>query len=216
MPHLSLSLSRFATRQGNESNMQRLAYAILFLFAVLAALSGTAHSEVMPDEAFIRELDDADLVFRETLLKDFAPAPIIENRHMNYELAASLDQPRLEIRYAIRTYDPSPREAEVSPENMAEPMFTTTLLNITQQDSDILESAAFAPDSVKNEFNADWGASAVIIPKAEFSGGDFDRCMVVFIYKERAGAFMFYLYNSATQEAAMRGWDGVFYALRFR
>ena len=195
--------------------MQRFAWARMLLVAVVATLAGAANCEVMPDETFIRELDDGGLVFRETLLKDFAPAPIIDNEHMNYELAARRAQPDLEIRYAIRTFDPSPREPTVAPEAMAGPMLTATLLNITAQQSDILDFTEFPPDAVKNEFNADWGATALVIPKKEFSA-DFDTCMVVYIYKKRVGAFMFYLFNSTSQDAAIKGWQDVYYALRFR
>jgi hypothetical protein len=195
--------------------MKRPALAVLFLVAALASLVGVTHAEVVPNEPFIRALDEAGFIFRETLLNDYTTAPITENEHMNYELAARRDKPGLEIRYAIRTFDPSPREASVLPETMAEPLFLTTTLNIARRESDILNSTVFPSDSVKNEFNADWGASAIVIPKKEFAG-NFDRCMVVFIYKKRAGAFMFYLFNSRTQQAALTELQGVFYALRFR
>jgi hypothetical protein len=98
---------------------------------------------------------------------------------------------------------------------MAEPMFLTTVLNVARREADILASNAFSPDAVKNEFNADWGATAMLIPKKEFAG-KFDRCVVVFIWKKRAGAFVFYLFNSGAQQEVLREMNGIFYALRFR
>jgi hypothetical protein len=190
-------------------------YAVLLLVATLTSLGGATHAEVIPNEPFIRAIDDAGLTFRETILKHYDTTRITDNEHMNYELAVRLEKPRLEIRYAIRAFDPSPREPSVRPETMAEPMFQMVALNIARRESDVLNSTIFPSAAVKDEFNADWGASAIVIPKKEFAG-TFDRCLIVYIYKKRAGAFVFYLFNRQRQEAALIKVNDVFYALRFR
>lgn len=190
---------------------------VLLLIFVCADL----HSQVALDAAFLQALDQNGLTFRETALADYNPTRIVNNPHMNYELAVRSRKVPLEIRYAIRRYDPSPREAAVRPELEAQAEFMAVLLNIgtpanpKDPTSAILNSTEFEPKAVKNDFNAEWGATALVNPKKEFAGG-FDRCMVVYIYRKRVGGYIFYMFKDTQMQSALEEIEKVFTTMRFR
>ena len=200
------------------SEGMRLVRAPLILVALMALFPGDARAQVALNEDFIQELQENGLTFRETNLKDYKIAPITANEDMNYEIAVRSKKVPLEVRYAIRRFDPAPNEASVPPESMGPAMFQTVVLNVARRSANdlyVLGTTTFTADNVNHDFGADWGASALVVPEKEFAGG-VDRCMVVFIYKKRAGAFMFYLYNSRNQDVALNEVKGIFTTLRFR
>jgi hypothetical protein len=217
---MSTKIDHFAIARHGAPDWLHSLRSLLVLFAILSAsLGSTAHAQVVPNEEFLRELQDGGLAFRETDLKDYSMAPIVDNPHMDYEFAVRSKKMPLEIRFAVRREDPSPKEAvSIDPEVLWRPMFEAVLLNIargTPQKSEILGATEFRAEDVKKEFNAGWGATATVVPKKEFASS-FDRCMVVLISTKRAGAFTFYLFNSRGLDAAMKELDVVFHTLRFR
>ncbi len=185
-----------------------------FLCLAFSCVPTAGHAQIAVGAEFVNSLNENGLTFRDTALKDYATTQIRSNPHMNYELAVTSKKLPLEIRYAIRRYDPSPKGGSVAPELAARAIFTATILNIAR-DNGILNSAAFEAKDVQSDFNAEWGSSALVIPKNEFARG-FDRCMVVYIYRKRAGAFMFYLFNNQGSNAALQELGSVFTVLRFR
>ena len=191
----------------------------LLVFAMLCgSWPAIATGQVILNEQFLRELQDNGLTFSETTLKDYTIAPIIENPHMDYELAVRSKRIPLEIRYAVRRYDQLSKKGSVPVESMPKPTFEVVLLNVARGDdkkSDILSAVEFKTEDVKKEFNADWGASALLVPKKEFSSA-FDRCMVVSISRKRSSAFIFYLFNNTNKDAALNELNDVFHVLRFR
>jgi hypothetical protein len=191
----------------------RFCVAALLLFTPRMALA-----QVSLSEDFLDELQENDLTFNETDFKDFAPAPIVDNPDMNYELAAR-SPTGLEVRYAIRRFDPKKGEPTAGGvEAIAKPMFETVVLNVAVEDpkgSEVLGSTEFPSESVKSDFNADWGASALVVPRKTFARG-FDRCMVVSVTKKRVNAFIFYLFDSRRQEEAMQEIGPIFTTLHFR
>jgi hypothetical protein len=212
---IEASVAAFRAALGWLSGLHHL----LLVLAMLSGLwPGIAAAQVVLNEQFLRELQDNALAFSETSLGDYTAAPIIDNPHMEYELAVRSKRMPLEIRYAVRQFDQLPTEGSVPVEAMAQPTFEAVLLNVAR-DSDkgsgILSATKYRADDVRKEFNADWGASALLVPKKEFSS-DFDRCMVVFISKKRASAFIFYLFNNKNMDAALKELGGVFHVLRFR
>lgn len=188
--------------------------APVFLLLAVACLPTAMYPQISPGADFLQSLDENGLTFHEAALKDYSAAQIHSNPHMSYELAASSRKLRLEIRYAIRRYDPSPKSPSVAPDLEARGIFIATMLNVARENG-VLNSAAFNPKDVQNDFGAEWGSSALVIPKIEFARG-FDRCMIVYIYRKHAGALMFYLFNSRGAEAALQEMGTVFTTLRFR
>jgi hypothetical protein len=183
---------------------------------VLAFVPAAIHAQVALNAQFSQELEENGLKFRETALMGYTATPISANPHMNYELAVRSKKLPLEIRYAIRRWPPSFQTADD-----ASIMLDATLLNIAKATdrkdpaSGILNSVKFDTKAVRNDFNAEWGATALVIPKKEFAAG-FDRCMVVYIFRKQTGAYMFYLFNDQGKETAMEEIGKIFTILQFR
>jgi hypothetical protein len=193
---------------------------VVSVIVLLAAASAPAriHAQISLNPQFVRSLDENGLTFRETALQNYSPAQITANPHMNYELAVRSRKVPLEIRYAIRRYDESPKVATAKPELVARAIFQAVMLNIAQdggRETGVLDSTEFDAKDVQHDFNAEWGATALVIPKSEFARG-FDRCMIVYVYRKRGGAFTFYLFNNQGAVAAMKEVEAVFTILRFR
>ena len=194
----------------------------ILLAALLSFGTNTAHADLALPEPFIEALAEAGLAFNEEAFEAFGIAPIAENPHMDYELAVRSKKIPLEIRFAIRRYDPSPKVEDVGPEMMQRAVFSPVLMNIaewrgrgSERTPMIIKSSVYDENAVQAEFNANWGETGIVVPKKEFAG-NFDRCMVVFIAKQRTQAFIFYLFNSKDTESAMAELEPVFYTLRFR
>lgn len=127
----------------------------------------------------------------------------IENRQMNYEYALKHPTKRFEVRYAIRPLDSmiidykahmkTKKEGDIfiNPNKFYESSLQATLLNISG--GELPEITVFGSKAVKDEFNADWGATAFVNVGEEF-GQDYKFCMVVALHKDDLGdAYYFYL-----------------------
>jgi hypothetical protein len=219
-------MKRLAFKSASPVNWASPSYSLSLWKVLLAALlsfgTNTAHADMVLPEPFIEALGESGLVFDEAVFQAFENAPVAENPDMDYELAVRSTKIPLEIRYAIRRWDPSPKEPNVDLEAMKQGVFDPVLLNIakwtgrgSKKNPMILNSAVFGGEDVRTEFNADWGETALVVPREEWARG-FDRCMIVFTHKQRTHAFAFYLFNNKDFESAMAELGPVFYALRFR
>ncbi len=146
---------------------------------------------------------------------------IIKNNDMNYDYAIKKADSDFELRYAIRPirfkkYENTKIQEEIESQvpfrnSQYYIILQTTILNITGGNE--YEIQAFNKDAVKNEFNADWGASAFIELNSDFGKG-YKYCMVVAIHKDNvADAYYFYLSN--TKENISENMDPLFHTLRF-
>ncbi len=72
----------------------------------------------------------------------------------------------------------------VNPNNLYQQSFKTALLNISG--GSLPTYTMFSPHAAKNEFNADWGANAVVKVENEL-GNNYKYCFFVFIHKENIG-----------------------------
>ena len=79
----------------------------VLLVTLLSGGANTAHADLALPEAFIEALAEAGLLFNEQAFEAFEIVPIPDNPHMDYELAVRSKDFPLEIRYALRRYDPS-------------------------------------------------------------------------------------------------------------
>ena len=192
--------------------------ARLCVAALLLLVPRFADAQVALSEEFLDELQENDLTFNEANLKDFAPAPIHDNPDMNYELAAR-SPTELEIRYAVRRFDPKPDQPAAGGfDTLAKAEFIAVVYNVAidnPNQSGVLGSTDFPAESVKHDFNAEWGGSALVIPRKTFARG-FDRCMIVSVARKRAHAYMFYLFSSSRQQEALQELGPIFTTLHFR
>lgn len=166
--------------------------------------------------------------------ENFDTVPVYPNPDMTYDLAIKSKTDSFEIRYAIRplreriahfekmaadTSNGNKVFASAHPNKMYQAVFTTVLLNTSSQPRAAVTPAiprfgAFKPEAVKNEFNADWGATSGYVPRATFDS-HYKNCMTVTLHKDDAAdVYVFYLYNN--KETMMRLMPSTFQAIRFK
>ena len=150
--------------------------------------------------------------------------PIITNEQMNYEYALRYPENNFEVRYAIRPLDllieehneneknKNPGDIYIHPNKLHKSLLQATILNISG--GQLPQIQQFDTNSVKSEFNADWGATTFVAVGKEF-GQDYKYCMVVALHKEDIGdAYYFYLAN--TKDNFNDLMEPIFYSLKFR
>lgn len=130
----------------------------------------------------------------------------IENMQMNYEFALKHPRKNFEVRFAIRPMDSSlalyQREVKkgsvmVHPNKWTETVFMATMMNIAiggESSGNMPNITAFNSAAVKNEFNADWGATCYTQLGPEFGGKVYKHCIAFTIHKDNLGdAYVFFI-----------------------
>jgi hypothetical protein len=156
-----------------------------------------------------------------TIPEGFIESKIIDNDDMGYEYAIKYPDRDFELRYSIRPIrykqyanDTVQNEME-SQRGFRNTKYVTILhtiiLNITGGVDYAVQ--AFDPQAVKNEFNANWGATTFVELNSGFGKG-FKYCMIVTIHKKDvADAYYFYLSN--TKEKFSENMEPLFHTLKF-
>jgi hypothetical protein len=128
----------------------------------------------------------------------------VKNEKMTWDLAYLNPIEKLEIRYAIRPMDIKLKEYQeqasksdsseiIHPNKFYQRAFKDVLHNISDGQSS--EYSVFSPIAIKNEFNADWGATALVNVGKEFET-DYKFCYIIFIHKDNIGdAYIYCLAN---------------------
>ncbi len=181
---------------------------------------------------FNSALEEGFLYFK--MPENFDTVPVYPNPDMTYDLAIKSKTDSFEIRYAIRplreriahfekmaadTSNGNKVFANAHPNKMYQTVFTTVLFNTSSQPQEAVTPAiprfgAFKPEAVKNEFNANWGATSGYVPRATFDS-HYKNCMTVTLHKDDAAdVYVFYLYNN--KETMMRLMPSTFQAIRFK
>jgi hypothetical protein len=151
----------------------------------------------------------------------FIESKIIENDDMGYEYAIKYPDKDFELRYAVRpirykvyandTVRKEMEDQRAFRNSAYATIFKTVMLNITSGVEYKIQ--AFDVTSVKNEFNADCGATSFVDLNSDFGKG-FKYCMMVTIHKDDvADAYYFYLSNS--KENFSENMKPLFHTLRF-
>jgi len=192
-----------------------------FLAGLLFLILCSFKTDNLP-KTFTELLDRANLVF--TKPDGFEETKIIKNRQMNYEYALKHPKKKFEVRYAIRPLDnllsdyeekeknKNTGDINIHPNKLYSSLLQATALNISG--GQFTEVTEFDKQAVKNEFNADWGASTFVQVGKEF-GQDYKYCMMVAIHKDNLGdAYFFYL--SDTREDFDKLMSPAFYSLKFK
>ncbi len=180
---------------------------------IFSSVSGQNYAE------FISILDDCGMNF--TKPDGIEESIIIDNYDMEYEYALKYSDKDFEVRYSIRpiTYKNYANEdlknemedLRLFRNSQYKIIFQTVILNITGGVDYNIQ--VFNNDAVKNEFNADWGATTFVELNSDF-GKDFKYCLIVAIHKnDVADAYYFYLANS--KENFMDYAKPLYYTLQF-
>lgn len=173
-------------------------------------------------KTFTDLLNRGKLTFQEPA--GFVKTPTIENSQMNYEYAIKHPKKNFEVRYAIRPLDNLLRDHEekeknkksgdihIHPNKLCSSLLQMTTLNISG--GQLPEVTVFDKEAVKQEFNADWGATTFVEVGKEF-GQEYKYCMIVAIHKDNfADAYFFYL--SDTKDGFDELMNPAFHSLNFK
>ncbi len=193
----------------------------LIITATILLVLTSFKSENLPS-TFVSMLASGKLTFEKPI--DYKEVKIIENRQMNYEYAIKHTKENFEVRYAIRPLgklmdeyeekmkNKGPLDIYISPNNWYSTLFMATAMNVSGgQEPNIIE---FDKEAVKNEFNADWGATTLVEVGKEF-GQKYKYCILVAIHKDNfADAYYFYLSNK--KELISELMEPIFHSMKFQ
>ena len=191
---------------------------ILLLFTALTAFKANNLPEL-----FTAQLTRAQMTF--TLPEGYTEVPLVKNSQMNYEFALKYPGKNFEVRYAIRPMDTlllqfaasekskKPGDVNISPNKLYGALYQATVLNIAGTGV-LPQISAFDKTAVKNEFNADWGATSVCVPGGAFGKG-YKYCLAIAIHKDNIGdAYCFYLGDNQQDMQSLI--EPIFHALKFK
>lgn len=194
---------------------------ILTIGLLFVALSSFA-SDNHPPKDFTDLLERAGMMFQ--MPQGLIECATIENRQMNYEFALKHQNKKFEVRYAIRPLSQlirdykekekskKPGEIVINPNTFYNSLFQATVLNISG--GVLPKFSIFDKASVKNDFNADWGATTFVKVGKEF-GQEYNYCMVVTIHKDDLGdAYIFYMADNI--DVAIELAESAFFSLKFK
>ncbi|MFC5684658.1 hypothetical protein ACYE2N_00205 [Flavobacterium sp. MAHUQ-51] len=157
--------------------------------------------------------------------KEYLETAVIPNNQMNYDFAIKHKEKEFEIRFAIHPLDDrmknyldkekSKKSGEINknPNELYQASFLAIAMNVSGVFDKIPRTSTYRPESIKAEFNADWGAMAMVETGKEFSTV-YKYCLIVAIHKDNiADAYYFYLAND--QQTLKELIQPVFHTLKF-
>ncbi|WP_316811659.1 hypothetical protein [Pedobacter heparinus] len=208
-------------------------FILLFLTAGMANAQSSENAQIALTDTFKNVLDLAHMSF--TIPKDAIPVPVVKNKQMHYEYAITFKDQPFEVRYAVSPMGYSVAEAYtggkgITPrpigatanDEMAKAIAFVVATNVGGGIGDPnIKTGYFPAESVKKEFNADWGGTTLVELKNNSFGTDYKYCIMTTLHKnDLASAYVFYL--SDTKENLMKlltnliAKTGAFYALKFK
>ena len=193
------------------------------LFTVLLFITLTAFKADNLPPLFSSLLTRAQMTF--VAPEGYTEVQPVQNGQMNYEYALKYPGKNFEVRYAIRPLDTllqqflteeknkKPGDVNISPNKLYSALYKATVLNIAGTGV-LPQISAFDKTAVKNEFNADWGATSVCAPGGTFGKG-YKYCLAIAIHKDNIGdAYCFYLGDNQQDMQSLI--EPIFHALRFK
>jgi hypothetical protein len=127
----------------------------------------------------------------------------IKNIQINYDYALKITNENAEVRYAIQPmdsllaqYDNAKKKGNdmSNPNQLSKTIFVTVLLNIGMGSSGTPEINRLDSLTLKNEYNADFGVTAIVNLGKDFGGESYKYCTVLMIHKDFIGdACIFYV-----------------------
>ncbi len=159
----------------------------------------------LPDD-FALLLNQAGIEFFEPLEAGYKDIALPENDYHNCQLAIRSNQEHLQIRYFILPWNEED-PATTQPNLIAFRALTSIATNADEAIISVIQPDV---ETLREDFNADWGVIYFFRPKPGFSDQPF--CRMIAICKEGQGtAFIFYLFDDPNNEAL----DMRYLALRF-
>jgi len=132
----------------------------------------------------------------------FEAVPVVANERWAYQHAIRSSEAKLEIRYAA-----------LPPDEDYESLFAATALKLDRE-GQLRGIGTFPYDSVREEFNADWGGALSIDVHPAFAQG-YAKGLAVLIHRDGVGNGLFVGLFDELEGQVEWEWDRAFHALRF-
>ena len=177
---------------------------ISFLLASLFYLP--LMSQIELSNNFLTLLDEAQIDFIYPIEGKYKAITVPSKPYEKYDFAMLSRKEKIEIRYSIRPFE---EKNWVSIAPHAEAMRLVTHLASNDENA-VISTTTIKPESLQENFNADWGIVSIFRPKERFSSRK--QCKLLALHKEGIGtAFVFFLFDDSTIEL-----DNRFLALQFQ
>jgi len=198
-------------------------FNLLLLLIILLSFtnSGFSQTNELPND-FKKLLKRANMTF--DMPSGLVEAEIIDNYQMGYQYALKYPDKKFEVRYSINPLD---NDLERYEEGLKEDGTSTALhpndyyrssiyaiiANVSDGKVQSPDFVTFPKESVKKEFNADWGAT-MMIEVGETFGQDYKYCLIVALHKDnQADAYYFYLGDNPEEFPELM--QEMYYSLKF-
>lgn len=169
----------------------------VLIFIILTAFTS---DNLIPKE-FSTLLSRAKLTFIKP--DEMIETDCIKNMQMNYDYALKKINENAEVRYAIQPMDSLLARNDIAqkkgsnvinPNQLSKTIFVTVLMNIGMGSNGTPEINRLDSLTLKNEYNADYGMTAIVNLGKDFGGESYKYCAVLMIHKDFIGdACIFYL-----------------------
>jgi hypothetical protein len=195
---------------------------VLFLLASCSLLFISSFKPGTLPALFADRLNRAKMTFAAP--DGFIEVPVVKNGQMHYEYALKDTSKNFEVRYSVAPLDSvfiqfnamqkdGNTHMVIGPNQLYYGAFVTTMANISNGTA--RHVGPFPADAVKNEFNADWGASSFCEVAGDFGKG-YKYCTAVAIHKDNlADAYYFYLGNNLSDFTPNK-LIPIFHAMKFK
>jgi hypothetical protein len=185
---------------------------------------------VAQDDPFKARMDESwnslkattfsDLVKANSLVfampENFEEIKVKRNYDVFYQYAIKDKLSNFEIRIFVRSFkDDFKDTTRFNPNKFSYNFLVTMALEASGNVlPDIPQIDQFPKEAVKNEFNADWGATTAFVPKSEFGKG-FNFCSVNSLRRDGVcQVYIFYMFDNVPEQRALM--QKGFYVLRFK
>jgi len=163
-------------------------------------------AQIKFSEELSEELAATGLEIIQPLEARYKTIRLPKNRYLKCDYGIWSRKEKLEIRYAIQAVDPNSRAALV-PHVKA---FSMANHLATNNQEAVISKLSISPESLEEDFNADYGEVYIFQPKSGFSEKFY--CQMLALYKEGKGmVYVFFLFDNPNNEAL----DYRFQAVRF-
>ena len=186
-----------------------------YFFYIYLCLSIFASFAIAQDSTFHNKLNRYSLSFK--MPTGFKKVPVKENRDVVYDYAVRNETGTFEIRYRVLPIDTSTavlNETRVNPNRIFSSMLVAMMLNISG--GKMGNHGFFDSSAVKEEFNANSGATGFVEVNSAFGEG-YSFCMINVIHRDDiADAYIFYLFNDKSEVVKTLNREDVFHAFKFK
>lgn len=171
---------------------------------------------VMVPTEFYKLLKLAHMKFRLPADFDSVEVDVEKCRDVNYCHALKHRTKKLEVRYVIIPYHSRLEKSEevIEGSDVAYKISSSSIITaIAGNESNVIKTVEFRPADVKEEFNADWGASSVVRPESGFGSG-YKLAVITSLYRDfRGEAYIIFLFDSYKDVTAE--YNSAFYSLLY-